>query len=237
MVSSPSLYGKQMGGKCKQWQILFSGAPKSLQMVTVTMKLKDISPWKKSYDRPKQHIKKQRHHADNKCPYSQSCSFSSSYVWMWELDHKDGWTPKNWCFWTVVLEKTLHSPLDCKKIHPVNPKPSQPWILIGGTDAKAEAPIHWPLGVKSQLTGKTLMLEKIEGKRRRKRQRMRWLDGIKDLMDMNLGKHPEMLRGREAQCTACNGVTKSDMTCWLNNNKDVINQTSGQPKKKPWSHP
>ena len=112
MVSSPSLYGKQMGGKCKQWQILFSGAPKSLQMVTVTMKLKDISPWKKSYDRPKQHIKKQRHHADNKCPYSQSCSFSSSYVWMWELDHKDGWTPKNWCFWTVVLDaatKTQYS--------------------------------------------------------------------------------------------------------------------------------
>ena len=154
MVSSPSLYGKQMGGKCKQWQILFSGAPKSLQMVTVTMKLKDISPWKKSYDRPKQHIKKQRHHADNKCPYSQSCSFSSSYVWMWELDHKDGWTPKNWCFWTVVLEKTLESPLDFREIKPVNPKGNQPWISIGSPDAEAEAPILWPPDVKSRLTGK-----------------------------------------------------------------------------------
>jgi len=128
---------------------------------------------------------------------------------MWELDHNEGLVSKNWCFWTVVLKKTLHSPLDCKEIHPVNPKPNQPWILIGGTDAKAEAPVHRPLGVKSQLIGKTMMLEKIEGKRRRKRQRMRWLDGIKDLMDMNLGKHPEMLRGREAQCAACNGVTKS----------------------------
>ena len=89
-----------------------------------------------------------------KVPYSQSYDFSSSHVWMWQLDHKEGWTLKNWCFWTVVLEKTLESPLDCKEIKLVNPKGNQPWIFIERTDAKAEAPVLWPPDVKSQLTGK-----------------------------------------------------------------------------------
>ena len=123
-------------------------------------------------------ILKSRHHFADKSPYSQSYGFSSSHVWMWELDHKEGWAPKNWCFQTVVLEKTLESPLDSQEIKPVSPKGNQPWILIGRTDAKAEAPILWPPGEKSWLTGKKLMLGKIEGRRRRWRQRMRWLDGI-----------------------------------------------------------
>ena len=98
--------------------------------------------------------KKQRHYFANKCPYSQSYVFSSSHVWMWELDHKEGWVPKNWWFWTVVLEKTLESPLDWKEIKLVNPKGNQSWIFIGRIDAEAEAPILWPPHVKSRLIRK-----------------------------------------------------------------------------------
>ena len=124
---------------------LFSWAPKSLQMVTAAMKLKKtLAPWKKSYDQPRQHIKKQRHFFDNKGPSSQSDSFSSNHVWMWELEYKENWVLKNWCFWTVVLEKTLESPLDCKEIQPVHPKGDQSWIFIGRTDAEAETPVLWP---------------------------------------------------------------------------------------------
>ena len=107
-----------------------------------------LAPWKKSYDQPRQHIKKQRHYFANKCLSSQSYGFSSSHVWIWELDYKESWVPKNWCFWTVVLEKTLESPLDCKGIKPVHPEENQLWIFIGRTDAEAEAPILWPPDVK-----------------------------------------------------------------------------------------
>ena len=96
------------------------------------------------YDKPRQHIKKQRHYFTDKCPSSQSYGFSSSHVWMWELDHEESWAPKNWCLWTVVLEKTLESPLDCKEIKPVNPKGNQSLIFIGRTDAEAEAAVLWP---------------------------------------------------------------------------------------------
>ena len=111
-------------------------------------------PWKKGYDKTRQCIKKQRHYFSNKGPYSQSYDFSSSHEWIWELDHKEGWTLKNWCFWTVVLEKTSESPLDSKEIKPVNPKGTQPWTSIGRTDAEAEAPILWPPDVNSELIGK-----------------------------------------------------------------------------------
>ena len=103
---------------------------------------------------PKQHIRKQRHYFADKGPYSQSYGFSSSHVQMWELDNKESWAPKNWCFQTVVLEKILESPLNSEEIKPVNPKGNRPWILIGRTDAEAEVPIHWPLDAKSQLIGK-----------------------------------------------------------------------------------
>ena len=115
---------------------------------------KRLDPWKKSYDIPRQHIKKQKHHFADKCPPSQSYGYSSSHVWTWELDHKVGWGPKNWCFWTVGMEKTLEKPLDSKEVNLVNPKGNHPWIVIGKTDAEAEAPIFWPPGMKSQLTGK-----------------------------------------------------------------------------------
>ena len=153
------------------------------------MKLKDACSWKKSYDQPRQHIKKQRHYFANKGPSSQSYGFSSSYVWTWELDYKESWVPKNWCFWTVVLEKTLESPLDGKEIQPVHPKRNQSWTFIERTDAEAETPILWPPDARTDSLEKILMLGKIEGGRRRGRQRMRWLDGITNSMDMSLSNN------------------------------------------------
>ena len=110
-----------------------------------------LAPWKKSYDQHRQHVKKQRHYLVKKGPSSQSYGFSSNHVWMWVLNSKETWVPKNWCFWTVVLEKTLESPLDCMEIQPVHPKGDQTWIFIGRTDAKAETPILWPPDAKNWL--------------------------------------------------------------------------------------
>ena len=131
---------------------LFWGAPKSLQMVTTAIELKTLVPWKRSYDLPREHIKKQWHYFANKSPSSQSYGFSSSHLWMWELDDKEGWAPKNWRFWIMMLVKTLESPLDCKEIKPVNPKGNQSWIFVGRTDA--ETLIFWPPDAKNWLTGK-----------------------------------------------------------------------------------
>ena len=117
------------------------------------MKLKDACSLEESYDQPRQHIKKQKHYFANKGSSSQSYGFSSSHVWMWELEYKESWAPKNWCFWTVVLEKTLESPLDCKEIQSVHPKGVQSWIFIGRTDAEAET-ILWSPDAKNWLIGK-----------------------------------------------------------------------------------
>ena len=111
-----------------------------------------ITPWKESYDQSRQHIKKQRHYFANKVPFSQGYDFSSGHVWMWELDYKESWAPKNWCFWTVVLEKTVESPLDCKEIQAVHPKGDQSWIFIGKTDVEAGTPIVWPPDANNWLT-------------------------------------------------------------------------------------
>ena len=119
-----------------------------------------LLPWKKSYDQPRQHIKKQRYYFADKGPSSQSYGFSSTNVWMLDLDHKESWAPKNWCFWTVVLEKTLESPLDYKEIQPVHSKGNQSWIFIGRTGAEAEASILWPPDAKNWLTGKDADAEK-----------------------------------------------------------------------------
>ena len=113
-----------------------------------------FAPLKKSYDKPRQCIKNQRHYFAEKCPSSQSYGFSSSHVWMWNLDHKEGRMPKNWCFWAVALEKTLESPLVCKEIKSVNPKWNQPWIFPRRTDAEAEAPMLWPPDMRSWLIRK-----------------------------------------------------------------------------------
>ena len=116
--------------------------------------IKTFTPWKKSYDQPSQHIKKLRHYFANKGPSSQGYHFSSSHVWMWELDYKESWGPKNWCSWTVVLEKILESPLDSKEIQLVHPKWNQSWIFIGRTDVEAETPILWPPAAKNWLIWK-----------------------------------------------------------------------------------
>ena len=129
---------------------------------------------RRKLDKPRQCIKRQRHHLTDKGPSCQSYGFSSSHVWMWKLDHKEGWAMKNWCFQTMVLEKTLESPLDSKEIKPVDSKWNQFWIFIGRTDVKAEVPILWSPAAKGQLIRKTLMLGKFEGKRKSWWQRIKW---------------------------------------------------------------
>ena len=148
-----------------------------------------LAPWKKSYEQPRLHIKKQRCYFAKKGPSSQGYGFSSGHVWMWDLDYKESWVPKNWCFWTVVLEKTLESPFDCKEIQAVHPKWDQSWI------------VHWKdwcwswnsqyLGHLIQRTDsfeKALMLGKIEGGRKRGQQRLRWLDDITYSVGMSLSR-------------------------------------------------
>ena len=137
------------------------------------------------------------------------------YSWMWELDYKESWALKNWCFWTVLLEKTLEILLDSKDIQSVYPKGDQSWVFIGRTDAKAETPILWPPDAKSDSLEKILMLGMIEGQRRRGWQRMRWFDGIPDLMDMSLSKFRDLVMDRKTWCAAVHEVTKS--WTWLSN--------------------
>jgi len=138
---------------------------------------KTLTPWKESYDQPRQHIQKQKYYFANKGPSSQRYSFSSGHVWMWELDSEESWVLKNWCFWTVVLEKTLESPLDCKEIQPVHPKGDQSWVFIGRLILKLKLQYFGHIMQRVDSLEKTLMLGGIGGRRRRGWQRMRWLDG------------------------------------------------------------
>ena len=173
-----------------------------------------LAPWKESYDQPRQHIKKQRHHFVNKGPSSQGYGFSHGHVWMWEFDYKESWAPKNWCIWSGVLEKTLKSPLACKEIQPVHPKEISPGCHLR-TGIEAETPILWPPDAKSWLIWKDPDAGKDWGQERRGRQRMRWLDGITDSTDMNLGELRQLVMNREAWHAAIYGVSKSQ--AWLSN--------------------
>ena len=181
-------------GKDRNSDRLYFWAPKSLWVVTAAMNLKVFAPWKKNYDKQRQCMKKQRHLFASKGPSGQSYCFSRSHVRIWELDHKEGWMPKNWCFQAVVLEKTLESPLDCEEIKPINPKGNQPRIFTARTDAKA--PILWPPDVKSQLIHckRPWCWERLKAG---EEGYIRGQDGW-NTMDMSLSKLWETVKDREA---------------------------------------
>ena len=162
--------------------------------------LKMFTPWNKSYDHPRWHIKKQRHYFVNKGLSSQGYDFSSSHIWMWELDYKESWAPKNWCFWTVLLEKILESSLGCKEIQPVHPKGDQSWVFIGKTYVEAETPILWPPDAKSWLIWK----DPDPGKD--------WVQEKGTTEDEMVGGHP-WLNGHGFGWTPAVGDGQGDLAC------------------------
>ena len=217
MVSGP-ITSWHIDGETRETMtdFIFGGAPKSLQMLTAAMKLKDKCSCKKSYDQPRQHIKKQRHYFANKGPYCQSYGFSSIHVCMWELDHQEGWELKKWCFWIVVLEKTLESPLDCKEIQPVHPKGNQSWMFIGRTDAEAGATILWPSNSKNWLIRKDPEAEKDrrqEGKGMTEDEMVGWHHW---LIEHEFEQAPGDGEGQGSLlCWSPWGHKESDLTEWL----------------------
>ena len=175
-------------------------------------------------------VPSQRHYFANKGPSGQGYGFSSGHVWVWELGYKESWAPKSWCFWTVVLEKTLESPLDCKEIQPIHPKRDQSWVFIGRTDAEAETPILWPPDAKSWLIGKDPDAGKDWGWEEKGMTEDEMLDGITYSMDMGLGGLWGLVMDREAWSVVIHMVTKSrtrlsnwtELICKIRHNIDLL---------------
>ena len=179
-----------------------------------------LDPWKKSYGQPRQHIIKQRHYLVDKGPSSQGYGFSSNHVWMWELDYKESWVPKNWWFWTVVLEKILKSPLDSKEIQTVNPKGNQSWIFIGGTDAAAETPVFWPPDGRNGLIRKDTDAGKDWRQEEKEKVMTNEMAGWHHWLNGHEFEHaPEVGDDREAWCAAVCGVTRiwTRLSNWTEN--------------------
>ena len=177
--------------------------------------MKTLTPWKESYDQPREHIQKQRHYFANKGPASHGYGFSSGHVWMWELDCEESWALKNWCFWTVVLGKTLESPLDCKRIQPVHSEGDQPWDFFGGNDAEAETPVLWPPHAKSWLIEK----DSDAGKD--------WGQEEKGMTEDEMAGWHHWLNGRESEWTLGVGDGQGGLACcdsWCRKESDTTEQ-------------
>jgi len=177
-----------------------------------------FTPWKESYDQPRQYIKNQRHYFASKGPSSQGCGFSSSHVWMWELDCKESWAQKNWCFWTVVLEKTLESPLYCKEIQPVHPKGNKFWIFIERTDVEAETSILLPPNAKSWLIWKDPDARKDWGQEEKGMTEDEMVGWHHWFNGHGIGWTPGISVGQEAWHAVCGswGRKELDAVEWLN---------------------